>query len=179
MRSALLANLAARPDGHYRAMLGPVEAAPPVVAPASLEPAAEAPPRAEVEEESATPAGVVEAMLAADESGAPPDSADAAPLFSEWVACNIVHVLPHLGATFWQSVDRAFAPGDGGGAEGGGGGAVWRSPALYKRMMKNSNATKENPGDREWCKDLAVPASFCDDRRVDTYAHVAYRKAAE
>merc|ERR1712032_745381 len=54
----------------------------------------------------------------------------------------------------------------------------YRQPgtALYKRMMKNSNATKENPGDREWCKELAVPTSFCDDRRVDTYAHVAYRK---
>lgn len=55
----------------------------------------------------------------------------------------------------------------------------YRQPgtALYKRMMRNSNATKENPDDREWCKELAVPTSFCDDRRVDTYAHVAYQKA--
>jgi len=65
----------------------------------------------------------------------------------------------------------------------------YRQPgtALYKRMLVNSNNTKpafEHDGlcgtDEEpkmcWCRELAVPTSLCNDRRIDSYVHMAYQK---
>lgn len=68
----------------------------------------------------------------------------------------------------------------------------YRQPgtALYKRMLVHSNATKpageydglcgtDEAPKNCWCRVLSVPTSLCDDRRIDSYVHMAYQKRAE
>jgi len=51
--------------------------------------------------------------------------------------------------------------------------------ALYKRMLVNSNITateEENRKDWTWCEEYGAPTSICTDNRIDTYAHMCYKK---
>jgi SAM-dependent methyltransferase len=68
----------------------------------------------------------------------------------------------------------------------------YRQPgtALYKRMLKFSNKSTYDPAElapcpegaktcANWCEELDTPRSFCQDRRIDTYFHMAYMKPSE